>query len=64
MVYNKALTSQATFGTTGDNCTKVISAYMDAWQFIYKTPGSKRKFIDYMAAAEQAIEDKREKENP
>jgi hypothetical protein len=52
------------YGLLWDNCTKVISAYMDAWQFIYKTPGSKHKFIDYMAAAEQAIRDKREKENP
>lgn len=36
----------ALYGFLWDNVTEVISSYMDAWQFIYSTPGAAAKFGD------------------
>lgn len=52
----------ALYGLLWDDITKVVSAYMDLWQFIYKTPGANDKFSEYLRVIEDKLKDFQQKE--
>jgi hypothetical protein len=46
------------YGFLWDNVTNVVSAYMDAWQFIYSTPGAAAKFGEQMEYSKTKLREK------